>query len=79
MRARVCAFCVCVCARSCSRVFLSLPSLSPSLLPLSHTHDAAKLPLDGNVALGDHRKVLTVNHVFEILLKFQVQTVNSKS
>jgi tRNA (guanine9-N1)-methyltransferase len=31
----------------------------------------AKLPLEGNVAMGDHRKVLTVNHVFEILLKFQ--------
>lgn len=44
-----------------------------------HCHEAAvaagwktaKLPLEGNVALGDHRKVLTVNHVFQILLKFQ--------
>lgn len=28
-----------------------------------------RLPIEGNVAMGDHRKVLTVNHVFELLLR----------
>ncbi|EKX55147.1 hypothetical protein GUITHDRAFT_98931 [Guillardia theta CCMP2712] len=32
--------------------------------------DTAKLPLDGNIDLGESRKVLTVNHVCSILLKY---------
>ena len=69
-RARLCVLCVCARAFVFTRFSESPLPLSP--LSHTHTHDAAKLPLDGNVALGDHRKVLTVNHVFEILLKFQV-------